>query len=144
MAEPLGVGLIGFGYIGKVHAYGYRTMPLFYDPLPAPTRLVGVAACRPAGGRPSKGFRFRHSRLAGAIDRRDIHIVISAPRTTCTERPCDHRRRQAYYCDKPLVVTAEEYPRGRALAVPRDQQMTLQYRFPPLPAPRTGAEVPGA
>ena len=32
--DTLGVGIIGFGFIGKVHAYGYLNMPLFYDPLP--------------------------------------------------------------------------------------------------------------
>ncbi len=29
------VGILGFGMIGKVHAYGYRNLPLFYDPAAA-------------------------------------------------------------------------------------------------------------
>ena len=41
--RPLGVAILGFGFIGKVHAYGHLNLPLFYDPLPVRTRLVGVA-----------------------------------------------------------------------------------------------------
>ena len=34
------VGIIGFGFIGKVHAYGHLNMPLFYDPVPCRTRIT--------------------------------------------------------------------------------------------------------
>lgn len=44
--KTLGVGIIGFGFIGKAHAYGYLNMPLFYDPVPVHTKLVGVATSR--------------------------------------------------------------------------------------------------
>lgn len=32
--KPHRVGIIGFGFIGKVHAYGYLNLPFYYDPLP--------------------------------------------------------------------------------------------------------------
>jgi len=32
----LGIGLIGYGGIGRVHAMGYRTIPFYYG-LPADT-----------------------------------------------------------------------------------------------------------
>ena len=48
-----------FGYIGKVHAYGYRTMPLFTIPSPVPTRLVGVATSRPETPGERGAGRFR-------------------------------------------------------------------------------------
>ena len=59
--DTLGVGIIGFGFIGKVHAYGYRSIPLFYDPAPVQTRLVGVAECDEARARAAQtqgGFEF--------------------------------------------------------------------------------------
>ena len=31
-ARTLNVGIIGFGFIGKVHAFGHLNMPLYYDP----------------------------------------------------------------------------------------------------------------
>ena len=36
------VGLLGFGFIGKVHAYGHRNLSLFYDPLPFRTEITKV------------------------------------------------------------------------------------------------------
>jgi predicted dehydrogenase len=60
------VGIIGFGMIGKVHAYCYRVLPfyydfvaenssgvkadngpLFYDPLPLEARITHVVTSRP-------------------------------------------------------------------------------------------------
>lgn len=138
MAEPLGVGVIGFGYIGKVHAYGYRTMPLFYDPLPVPTRLVGVATSRPETARRAAeqgGFAFGTADWRELIDRRDIHIIdICSPNHLHLEQILAAIAAGKHiYCDKPLVVTAEEAARvEEALAGYQGiGQMTLQYRFYP-------------
>jgi len=44
--QPLGIALIGYGGIGRVHAMAYRDLPFHYG-LPADTiRLVGVATTR--------------------------------------------------------------------------------------------------
>ncbi|NLD72568.1 MAG: Gfo/Idh/MocA family oxidoreductase [Chloroflexi bacterium] len=138
MDAPLGVGLIGFGYIGKVHAYGYRTMPLFYDPLPVPTRLVGVATSRPETARRAAeqgGFAFGTADWRDLLDRDDIHIIdIASPNHLHLEQLLAAIAANKHiYCDKPLVVTAEEAARvEEALAGYRGiGQMTLQYRFYP-------------
>ncbi len=44
--KKVNVGIIGFGFIGKVHAYGYVNLPLFYDPPPLKADLVGVCTSR--------------------------------------------------------------------------------------------------
>ena len=75
--ETLGVGIIGFGFIGKVHAYGYRSIPLFYEPLPFQTQLVGVAEvdeARAAAAAEQGGFEF------GTADWRELIGSISATR----------------------------------------------------------------
>ena len=41
------VGILGFGFIGKVHAYGYLNLPLFYDPVPLRARITHVVTSRP-------------------------------------------------------------------------------------------------
>ena len=40
------VGILGFGMIGKVHAYGYLNLPLFYDPVPLEARITHVVTSR--------------------------------------------------------------------------------------------------
>jgi hypothetical protein len=32
--RALGVGYIEFGFMAKVHAYNYLSVPIFYDPVP--------------------------------------------------------------------------------------------------------------
>ncbi len=41
--KKIGVGIAGYGFIGKVHAYAYRTIPLYYEDIPATIRMVGIA-----------------------------------------------------------------------------------------------------
>jgi len=43
MSRELRVGLVGYGYMGRVHSLGYVTMPFHYR-LPVKVRLVGVAS----------------------------------------------------------------------------------------------------
>src|SRR5512138_2623116 len=49
--REFGVGVVGYGFIGKVHTFAHQALPFFYDPLPARTRLVGVCAATPETGR---------------------------------------------------------------------------------------------
>ena len=40
--KEFGIGIIGYGFMGKAHTYAYRTMPLYYENLPFRIRLVGI------------------------------------------------------------------------------------------------------
>ena len=43
----MGVGLIGTGFIGKVHALAYRCLPYYYDSPPGEYRFATVATRSP-------------------------------------------------------------------------------------------------
>ena len=45
------VGILGFGFIGKVHAYGYASLPFYYDPVPLQARITHVVTSRQETGR---------------------------------------------------------------------------------------------
>ena len=48
MAErTYGVGIIGFGFMGRTHTYAYRNLPFYYAEPPIETRMVGVCVRRP-------------------------------------------------------------------------------------------------
>lgn len=120
MSAPptLGAGLVGFGFIGKVHAYGYLNIPLFYDPAPARVKLVGVCTSRPesaAKAAEQGGFEFGTTRFEDLLEREDIGLI-----NICTPNHL-HRDQviaaleagKHVYCDKPLTVTAQD---ARAIA----------------------------
>lgn len=133
----LGVGVVGYGFIGKVHTFAHRALPFFYDPLPARTRLVGVCTAGGASGEKAKqaGFEFATTDWRDLLGRSDIHVIHC-----CT--PNDAHRDllvaalaagKHVYCDKPLARTlaeAEDVARAaqKASVVHR---MTFNYRFVP-------------
>ncbi len=111
--DTLGVGIIGFGFIGKVHAYGYRNIPLYYDPVPVKTKLVGVATSRPetaAKAIEQGGFEFGTDDWRELIARDDIRIInICSPNSLHADQLIAAMAVGKHiYCDKPLVVTQEE------------------------------------
>lgn len=138
MVEPLGVGIIGFGFIGKVHAYGHLNLPLFYDPVPVRTRLVGVATAHEETARKAVaqgGFEFGTTNWRDLIEREDIHIlhICSPNRQHAEQLLAAMAAGKHIYCDKPLVVTDEEADAVEALLGHYQGigQVTLQYRFFP-------------
>jgi len=132
------VGIVGFGFIGKVHAYGHMNLPFFYDPVPCRTRITHVCTSRPetAG---------KAAALTGAeVATTDFRKVTEDPAVDivhiCT--PNNLHREQLLsaieqnkhiYCDKPLVVDAAEAREIESAlgAYSAVGQMTLQSRFFP-------------
>ncbi len=112
-APEVGVGIVGFGFIGKIHAYGFRNVPLFYDPPPAIPRMVGVCTSRSETAERAKtigGFEFGTTRYDDLLERDDIDVIVIAT-------PNDLHRDQVIaaleagkhvYCDKPLTVSLDD------------------------------------
>lgn len=135
----IGVGIVGFGFIGKIHAYGYRNLQLFYDPPPARVRLVGVCTSRPDSAEKARevgGFEFATTRFEDLLERDDIHAISVAT-------PNDLHRDEVVaaldagkhvYCDKPLAVSLDEAREMVAAADAHPQLrtgMAFQMRFVP-------------
>lgn len=136
--RPLGVAILGFGFIGRVHAYGHVNLPFFYDPPPLRTRLVAVATGRRETAVRAKerfGFEVATTDQLSVIDRDDVDIVhictpndLHAPALLAAIRAGKH-----IYCDKPLTATLAEAEQVAA-ALPGYRaigQMTLHLRFFP-------------
>lgn len=136
--RPLGVAILGFGFIGKVHAYAHLNIPLFYDPPPLRTRLVGVATSSKESAAKAKalmGFEVATTDQLSLIDRDDVDIVhICTPNDLHREALLAAMRAGKHiYCDKPLTATlAEAEEVAAALKTYKATgQMTFNYRFLP-------------
>ncbi len=143
----LGVGMIGYGFMGRMHTYAYHSLPFLYDPPPARFRMVAVCTAHEETARRAAGL--------GGYERgvTDFRQVIDDPRVhivhVCTPNAA-HREAcvaaleagKHVYCDKPLaasladaeaiVAAARDAPNSR-------HQMTFQYRF--LPATLRAKEL---
>ncbi len=130
------VGILGFGFIGKVHTFGYRNLAMYYEPAPLQARITHVAASRPET---AERARVLAEADEGVTDYRritenpDIDIVhICTPNHLHKDALLSAIRHGKHiYCDKPLVATMEEAEEIRtALADYRGTaQMTFHNRF---------------
>ena len=111
--NALNVGIVGFGFIGKVHAFAHINMPLYYDPPPMRTKLFGVCTAHKETARAAAdkcGFELATTDYGELVEHPDIDIVH-----ICTPNACHKEQLLAalannkhIYCDKPLVASASE------------------------------------
>lgn len=131
----LGVGMVGYGFIGRVHTHAYLTLPLYYDPAPAKVRLVGVCDVderAAAKGVDQAGFEFATTNYHDLLARDDIQIInCCTPNFQHKELLIDALRAGKHiYCDKPLALNLEEAQEICQLAktVKTVQQMNFECR----------------
>ena len=136
--QTFGVGMVGYGFIGKVHSHAHLSLPLLYDPLPARTRLVGVCTASEASGRKAQeqaGFEFATTDYQALLERKDIQLIhVCTPNDAHYAVVMDALRAGKHvYCDKPLALSVEQAKEICSLAqsVPTVKQMTFNYRFVP-------------
>jgi predicted dehydrogenase len=132
------VGLIGFGFIGKVHAYGHINLPLFFDQQRFRTKITHVCTSRPESaqkGAEQIGAEYAVTDFREITENPDIDIVhICTPNNLHKEALLSAIAHNKHiYCDKPLVVDmAEAEEINTALKnYTGTAQMTLQNRFFP-------------
>jgi predicted dehydrogenase len=138
--QTYGVGIVGFGFMGKTHTFGYRTIPFYYGEPPIRFTLKGVCVRRRETINEAMtvgGFEFGTTDYRELLERDDVHIIhVCTPNILHREQVVDAIEAGKHvYCDKPLaasyddctaiVHTLDKY--GHALVT----QVALQYRYYP-------------
>ncbi|NLZ64007.1 MAG: Gfo/Idh/MocA family oxidoreductase [Lentisphaerae bacterium] len=133
------VGILGFGFIGKVHAFAHLNLPLFFAQQEFATRIKAVCTSRletASLGAAQVGADLAVTDYRAITENPDIDIVdICTPNHLhCEELLSAMRHQKHIYCDKPLTATWQEALKIQA-ALPDYHgisQMTLQNRFFPV------------
>ena len=136
--KTLGVGVLGFGFMGRTHTFAHRVMPFYYDPPPVITRMVAVFRANAKRGEEAKavgGFERVAGSAAELIHAPDVDIVhVCTP--NLEHLPALKMALAAgkhVYVDKPVVGSLAEAEELEKL-LPGYQgtaQVCLQYRFFP-------------
>ncbi len=149
--SSIGVGIIGFGFMGKTHSYGYHTIPFYYDEIPIQYKLKGVCVRRKETIDEAVnvgGFEFGTTNYQELLDREDVHVIhICTPNHLHREHAIAAIQAGKHvYCDKPLagsyedcraiaqaLDTAERYRRDAYFTHSKNlvTQVCLQYRYYP-------------
>lgn len=136
--KPIGIALIGYGGIGRVHAQAYRALPFHYG-FPSDTiRIVGVATAHHQSAQ-------RAARELGCeVATDDFRVLLEHPEVDMidcmTPNPQHHavvcaaaQLGKHVYCEKPLALTvAEAQEMVDAVDTAKvANQMTFNFRFFP-------------
>lgn len=136
--KEIKVGIIGFGFMGKTHTYGYKTIPLYYSNLPFKIKLAGICDAVPEVAQQAKeslDFEFATSNPDDIFSAKDIDIVnVCTPNIYHKELVLKALEAgKNVYCDKPLAVSYDETKEITGVLEKYNAitQMALQYRFFP-------------
>ena len=136
--KTLGVGILGYGFMGKTHTFAHKTIPFYYHPAPLRTRLKVVCTSREATAKIAQAagdFERCTTNSQEVIEAEDVDIVhISTPNQYhFPALAAAIRAGKHIYVDKPVTATLDEadelarlVPEYRGVA-----QVALQYRFFP-------------
>lgn len=107
--KEYGIGMIGFGFMGKAHTYGYKTIPFYYNDLPFKTKLIGVCTAHQNTAEKAKelhGFEFATTDINDILSNKAIDIVnICTPNLYHKDDIIKALRAGKHvYCDKPLTI----------------------------------------
>ncbi len=134
---PLGVGMLGYGSIGKLHALAYRSIPGIYPTLP---RYVMAAVCTSSNETAEAaaregGFKRAYADMRALVVDPDVHVIdIVLPNYAHKEAILLALGAGKHLiCEKPLALSGTE-AREIAVAAARSRSrlgMTFNYRFAP-------------
>lgn len=136
--KTINVGIVGFGQMGRIHAYAYRSIPMYYDGQPCRIVLKGVCDADMSlaqKGVDLAGFEYATTDYRELVSRPDIDVVnICTPNKFHKDAvlaALDNGKH--VYCEKPLAFNEQE---AREIVAAADasgckHQITSEYRFIP-------------
>lgn len=134
--QTYNVGIIGFGFIGKVHAFCQQNLTYFYDPLPFRTRITHVCTGRPETAEKARQF------LGAEVGTTDYRAITENPDIDVVHICSPNHQHKAallsamaagkaIYCDKPVVANLDEAAEVEAALANYQgiNQVTFHLRF---------------
>jgi predicted dehydrogenase len=140
-SKHLGIGMIGYGGIGRVHAANWRNLHLYYEAMPYTLRMRHVATSHHETAELA-------ARMVGfekaSIDYLDVvHDPLVDLVDICVPNALHHpafmeaiKSGKHVYCEKPLARNLSEAEEMRSAALSSDSivQIAFNYRFIPAVA----------
>jgi predicted dehydrogenase len=109
----LGVGMLGYAFMGKAHSNAYKTQNYIYDPPPAYARLVAIAgrnAERVEAARRRFGYEKAYTNWQQLVNDPDIDLLDNGATNDVHAEPCIAAAEAGKHilCEKPLGRNADE------------------------------------
>ncbi len=136
--QTIGIGVIGWGFMGKTHTHAVRSIPIFYPGIDFQPKLVGVCSRTVKKAEEAKelfGFEFATGDYRELLrdDRIDV-VSICTPNGQHEQMAVDALKAGKHvYIDKPLAMDGASAQRilEAAKNAPGKAQVVLNNRFLP-------------
>lgn len=136
--KTFSIGLVGCGFMGKTHTFGYKTIPLYYENLPFKINLKTVCASGKESAKNAAermGYENYTDNFDDIINDESIDIVdICTPNYLHADEIFSAvKAKKHIYCDKPLVSKLADAEKIADLEKNYEKctQITFQNRFFP-------------
>ncbi len=145
-AKEIGIGLLGYGFMGKAHTNAFKKIPYIYWPPPALPKLVNICGSREEGVREA-ATRYGYARYTTdwkeLVNDSNVDLFDNIGPNNLHAEPCIAAAKAGKHilCEKPLARTAEEAKRmwdavkGKSIK----HMCGFNYRF--VPAIRLAKEM---
>jgi predicted dehydrogenase len=140
MTETLDIGLVGLGYIGKLHANAYNIIPLCFKQPAVVAKLAGVLRSKLTTEETlmeNLGFELRTTDPEEFYSRTYDVVDICSPNFLHLEQVRDALKHGAHvYCEKPLAMNLAEARQMVEMAEEAGSKTHVAFVFRYLPALR--------
>jgi predicted dehydrogenase len=145
-SPAIGVGVIGYGFMGKVHSNAYIKIPYTYDKPAAYPNLIGMS------GRSEKalvdtarrfGFRYTCTDYNELVSDPDVQIVDNCTPDNLHAAPSIAAVRAGKHiiCEKPLAMTVDDARKMRDEAAASGVKHMLCHNYRFMPAVRLAKKL---
>ena len=137
--KTLNVGIVGFGFIGKVHAFGYQNIPFYYDMDRWQSKITHICTAHEETAKKAEKV------VPQAVGITDYRVITENPNIDVVDIASPNnqhfevlvsaiKNNKHIYCDKPLVMNSKEAKIIEELLANYNgiSQMTLHNRFFPV------------
>jgi len=111
--NKVGVGIVGFGFIGRVHALAFSSLPYYYHDLPLLPEIRAICTSRIETARKAQeetGVPFVTASFEELVEHKGVDIIVvavpNALHCHVVEKAASCGK--AVYCDKPLAANLDE------------------------------------
>ena len=136
MSDPLSVGVLGYGFMGKAHANAFARLPMFFDDAPAVERdvLVGRNETALADAADRLGFARTATDWRDVVDEVDVFYNLSPNHVHAEPSIAALSAGTPVLCEKPLAPTVDEAEEMAAAAADADVLAGVAFNYRYVPA----------
>ncbi|QKY21471.1 Gfo/Idh/MocA family oxidoreductase [Halolamina sp. CBA1230] len=136
MSDPLSVGMLGYGFMGKAHANALARLPMFVPDAPAVERdvLVGRDEAALAEAADRLGFARTATDWRDVVDEVDVFYNLGPNHVHPEPTIAALEAGTAVLCEKPMAPTLEDAERMAAAASDTDSPAAVGFNYRYVPA----------